>query len=136
MFGIDDIISGVLQVINKVIPDPEKRAEIELEVLKQKQAGEFKEIDAALQQAQMQTDINKVEATNENVFISGWRPFIGWICGFAFGYHFIMQPFLSFILAALHRPVISLAFDMADLNTVLMGLLGLGTLRTVEKFKK
>lgn len=79
---------------------------------------------------ELQAEINKVEAQNRSMFVSGWRPFIGWICGFAFGFHYIVMPLL---LA--YTDIKPIEFDTNSLFTVLMGMLGLGGLRTYEKLK-
>jgi hypothetical protein len=81
----------------------------------------------------IQADINKVEAGHESVFVAGWRPLIGWACGVAFAYHFVLQSFLAFTLAVAGHPVTLPAFEMTDLLIVLLGMLGLGRMRTVEK---
>ena len=79
---------------------------------------------------ELQAEINKVEAQNRSVFVSGWRPFIGWVCGLAFGFHYIVMPLL---LA--YTDIKPVEFDTNSLFTVLMGMLGLGGLRTYEKIK-
>lgn len=79
---------------------------------------------------ELQAEINKVEAQNRSMFVSGWRPFIGWICGLAFGFHYIVMPLL---LA--YTDIKPVEFDTNSLFTVLMGMLGLGGLRTYEKLK-
>ena len=122
MFGIDDAIAAGLKVLDKFIPDPAAKAEAEAAL-----RDSLQKWDAA------QTEINKVEAANSNVFVSGWRPFIGWTCGAAFAYHFVLQPILVFVLAAFGVAVTLPVFSMESLMTVLMGLLGLGGLRTYEK---
>ena len=124
MFGIDDAIAAGLKVLDKFIPDPAAKAEAEAAL-----RDSLQKWDAA------QTEINKVEAANANLFVSGWRPFIGWTCGAAFAYHFVLQPLLVFVLAAFGVAVTLPVFSMESLMTVLMGLLGLGGLRTYEKFK-
>lgn len=88
-------------------------------------------------QMKAQTDINAVEAYHDNIFVAGWRPMIGWVCGIAFAYHFILQPLLVFTYTITAGQVPPLpAFDMSTLTTVLMGMLGLGVMRTYEKSKK
>lgn len=82
----------------------------------------------------LQASINRIEAASRSLLVAGWRPFIGWICGFALGWHFILQPVLIFGLEAAGWggrtwPI----FDLSTLNTILFGMLGLGTLRTAEK---
>lgn len=84
----------------------------------------------------LQIELNKVEAGHRSVFVAGWRPFIGWVCGFGFAYHYILQPFFVFALlaAGVELPPLPV-FDMDALQTVMMGMLGLGTLRTFEKLQ-
>lgn len=79
---------------------------------------------------ELQAEINKVEAQNRSMFVAGWRPFIGWVCGFAFAFHYIVMPLL---LA--YTDIKPVEFDTNSLFTVLMGMLGLGGLRTFEKLK-
>lgn len=79
---------------------------------------------------ELQAEINKVEAQHRSMFVAGWRPFIGWICGIAFAFHYIVMPLL---LAYTNMKPIE--FDTNSLFTVLMGMLGLGGLRTYEKLK-
>lgn len=82
-----------------------------------------------------QMEVNKTEAAHGSIFVAGWRPFIGWVCGVAFAYHFILQPFLAFIFAVAGKTIAMPVFDMDALFTVLMGMLGLGAMRTAEKVK-
>jgi hypothetical protein len=83
-----------------------------------------------------QIEVNKMEAASGSIFKGGWRPFIGWVCGIAFAYHFILQPLIIFGVSVAGIDVPELPeFDMSTLLTVLGGLLGLGTLRTYEKSK-
>ncbi len=103
--------------------------------MKSERAADLEELQLALSADQMQADINKEEATSSNLFVSGWRPFIGWVCGVAFAYHFILQPLLAFIIANSGQKVELPVFDMQTLTTVLMGMLGLGGLRTLEKIR-
>jgi hypothetical protein len=135
MLGLDDIIGGVVQVVNKFIPDPQAQAQMQLELAKLKQADDFKQIDAALQLAQQQTDINKEEAQSSSLFVSGWRPACAWVCVSAFGYHYVAQPVAVFVLAVNGTPVPLPAFDMGTMTTVLMGMLGLGGMRSFDKLK-
>ena len=83
-----------------------------------------------------QIEVNKVEAGSTNLFVSGWRPFVGWTCGVALCYHFVLQPFLAFLLYSFGQQIVLPTFDMTTLTTVLMGMLGLGGLRSYEKVKK
>ena len=90
----------------------------------------------AHENALAQIEINKIEAASSDFFKSSWRPFIGWVCGVAFAYHFVLQPIIIFVVALFGAEIPALPeFDMASLMTVLGGLLGLGGLRTYEKSK-
>jgi len=82
----------------------------------------------------VQTEINKIEAQHRSIFVAGWRPFIGWVCGTALAYNFIIRDLIAWLLLNF-ADTISLppALQMEHLMTVLMGMLGLGTLRTFEK---
>lgn len=124
------------KVFDKLFPNPEEKAKAQLELIKLQQAGEFKELEANLQLAQMQTEINKVEAGSDNFFKSGWRPFIGWVCGLGLMYQFLFRPIMTFLLMVAEVKVQTLpALELDTLMTLLFGLLGLGTLRTAEKLK-
>ena len=83
-----------------------------------------------------QLEVNKVEAGHTSLFVAGWRPFVGWTCGIALCYHFVLQPFLVFLLYSSGYQMDLPVFDMTTLTTILMGLLGLGGLRSYEKVKK
>ena len=84
----------------------------------------------------IQTEINKIEAQHRSIFVAGWRPFIGWVCGIALLYNFIIRDLLAWVLLN-SNTLISLppALQMEHLMTVLLGMLGLGGLRTFEKIK-
>lgn len=83
-----------------------------------------------------QIEVNKAEAASGSSFKGGWRPFIGWTCATAFAYHFVVQPFLVFAFTVYGIELKGLpAFDMESLMTVMLGMLGLGGLRTFEKHK-
>lgn len=90
----------------------------------------------AQETALAQIEVNKAEAASGSSFKGGWRPFIGWTCATAFAYHFVVQPFLVFAFTVYGIELKGLpAFDMESLMTVMLGMLGLGGLRTFEKHK-
>ena len=129
------LVPAISKLLDKIIPDPLARENAKLELLKAENEQSLQEMQLALQADQNQTQVNQVEAQNSNLFVSGWRPFIGWVCGCAFAYHFIVQPLLAFAIANNGGKVILPDFDIQELTTVLMGMLGLGSLRTIEKIK-
>ena len=124
------------EVIDRLWPDPEKAQEQKIRLYEAEQAGELKELQMRFELLRGQQQTNTEEAKHPNTFVSGWRPFVGWVCGFGFGYHFVFQPFLAFVLTAAGHPVVLPVFDMDQLTTLLMGMLGFGGLRTFEKVKK
>ncbi len=81
---------------------------------------------------ELQTKINAVEAQHRTLFVAGWRPFIGWICGVALAYNFVIRDLFIWITQTTEAPP---ALQMDHLMTVLLGMLGLGGLRTYEKIK-
>lgn len=126
---IQALIGPILGLLDKVVPDASERAKLahEIATMAERQAHEI---------ALAQIEVNKEEAKSDQIFKSGWRPFIGWVCGVAFAYHFVGQPVIIFVLAYAGMPAPELPeFDMMSLMTVLGGLLGLGGLRTFEKYK-
>lgn len=133
MFNL--LIPAVTTIIDKIFPDANKAAEAKLELFKLQQQGEFKALEAELQLALGQIDINKTEATSASLFVSGWRPAVGWVCVFGLTYTFICQPLLAWGSNIYAIPVPP-DLDMGTLLTLLGGMLGLGGLRTVEKINK
>jgi hypothetical protein len=127
---LPSILPIVSDVVGRFLPeDKNARAKAEREIEKQL-ATHLAKIDLA------QLDINKAEASHRNVFVAGWRPFIGWSCGVALAWTYVVTPILQFILAQTGNLVDLPAMDMSQMMPVLMGMLGLGGLRTFEKFKK
>ncbi len=93
------------------------------------------ELAAAVAMVQGQLDINKAEASSGNAFVAGWRPFIGWTCGMAFAWNWCGLPVAMFVLAYVGKPMTLAQADMTEMMPVLMGMLGLGALRSYEKTK-
>lgn len=127
------LIDAGMKVLDRVLPDPAAKAAAQLELLKLQQAGEFKQLEADLQLALAQADTNKIEAASPSLFVSGWRPAVGWICGLGLGVQFLVAPLATWAATLLGHPVTFPTLDMGTLMTLLAGLLGLGTLRTTEK---
>lgn len=126
MFAVDTIISGILGIVNKFIPDKSRAAEIQAQIEMYKLTSDF-------QNAMKQIEVNQAEAGHDSVFVAGWRPFIGWVCGFAFTYHVLVVPAIVFISTMTKHPVPLPEFDVMLLMNVLFGMLGLGGFRTYEK---
>lgn len=134
-FGIDDIIGAGLKILDKVIPDPAAKAAAQQEWLRMEQAERLAVLGAEQAQAQGQIDVNKAEAASGSTFVGGWRPFIGWICGAALLYKFLLAPIgYWFAVMAGHPEWLPPVLD-AQIWELVLGMLGLGGLRTYEKMK-
>ena len=123
------LIGPVTGLLDKFIEDKDQKNALahEIATMSEKHAQEL---------AMAQIEVNKAEAASGSIFKGGWRPFIGWVCGFAFAYHFILQPILLFGVATAGVSLPPLPeFDMSQMMPVLLGMLGLGGLRTFEKQK-
>ena len=127
-----DPISAALDLgntlITRIFTDPAQAANAKLELLKLQQSGDLAQMTA-------QTDINKVEASNLSIFVSGWRPAIGWVCALALAYQYLLKPLAMGIL-----PNFGIAIDPLpglddNLWQLMMGMLGMGGLRTMEKMQ-
>ena len=126
---LPSILPAVTDIIGRFLPeDKEARAKAEREI-QAKLTDSLSKIDLA------QLDINKQEAAHRSVFVAGWRPFIGWVCGFALAYTYVVQPMAMFVLAQTGHLITLPQVDMSLMMPVLMGMLGLGGLRTFEKTK-
>ena len=122
--AITDLIKSGLE---KFIPDANVREQAALQLAGQLHA-----------QVMAQIEVNKVEAASSNLFVAGWRPFVGWTCGASYAYTFVVQPFMVFVLTAaqVHMDIGQLPqLDMGELGVVLFGMLGLGAMRSYEKVK-
>ncbi|MGB2573877.1 MAG: 3TM-type holin [Henriciella sp.] len=123
------VLPLVKDVVGSFLPeDPKKRAEAERKI-----EAQLTEHLAKIDMAQL--EVNKTEAAHRSVFIAGWRPFVGWACGVSLAWSYICQPILTFALVQAGYGVELPALDMSQMMPVLMGMLGLGGLRSFEKYK-
>jgi hypothetical protein len=120
------------KLIDRVIPDPAQRDAAKLEMLKVQQSGELAQLAAETDLAKAQAAINQTEAANPNLFVSGWRPFVGWVCGLGLAYAFLIKPIASPLIQKWCGVPME-ALDISTLLTLLFGMLGLGGMRTFEK---
>lgn len=125
-----DPVSAALDIGGKIIdriwPDPAQAAAAKLELLKMEKNGELTLMTA-------QTEINKVEAAHNSIFVAGWRPFIGWVCGMTFAFKFILGPLAAVVMAVAGKPIVLPVLDTTEMMPLLVALLGLGAYRTYEK---
>ena len=126
---ITSLIGPVTGLLDIVFEDKDQKAKLAHEIATMS--------DTHAQQALLaQLEINKAEAASGSLFKGGWRPAVGWICAIAFGYHFVLQPLIIFVITIIGVDLPELPeFDMSTLLTTLGGLLGIGGLRTYEKQK-
>jgi hypothetical protein len=143
MIGLDAVLDLAGKVIDRVIPNPEQRDEARFKLVDLAARGELEELKADLQVIttlgevdKAQIDVNKIDAQSERFVQYGARPAALWMCVAGLGYTFLVQPIGSWLMAN-----ISNWSELPELNTEVLlfmgsGLLGLGTLRTVDKWGK
>jgi len=119
--GLGSIAELVTTTVNKIWPD--------------KTEQEKAEIAAAVQTVVGQLDINKQEAASSSMFVAGWRPWIGWVCGVALAYQYLARPLLTWGFAFMGKPIPLLPGLDGNLWELMLGMLGLGGLRSWEKTK-
>jgi len=130
LLAVGSIIEAVGKVAGDLITTDKEKMEMEIE--QRKLDLEEKKLDMAGDMAQI--EVNKAEAQSSSFFVSGWRPFIGWVCGAAVAWNWIGLKMLVFFAAYFGHPIPALApADLGEMMPVLMGMLGLGGLRTIEK---
>ena len=122
--GIGKLATSIREAITGT-PSPEKQAAA---------AAALMQMEFMLTQGQMK--INEIEAGHQSIFVAGWRPAVGWVCVLGFGWYYVLAPFTSFGLQVLGLTAPPLpVLDMGELMTLLMGILGLGTMRSFDKMK-
>lgn len=135
---VDTVVGSVVgiagTVIERLFPDPVKQAEARLELLKLQQNGELAALTADVQIATNQSQTNTEEAKSTSIFIAGWRPFVGWVCGVGFAVQ-MLGPLLAWVAALCGRPVAFPPMDFSVMGPTLTCMLGLGGMRTYEKLK-
>ena len=125
---IPSLIPVVGDVLDRFFPDKEKAEQAKREIEAQL-TTHLAQIDIA------QLEVNKAEALSRNLFIAGWRPFVGWSCGLSLCYVYLIQPIAVFIMGQTGYLVHLPELDISTMMPVLLGMLGLGGLRTWEKHK-
>jgi hypothetical protein len=125
-----DPITAILNVgntlIERLIPDKNAQMQAKLAMLQMQAQGELAQLAGQL-------DVNKAEASNPNWFVAGWRPAVGWTCAMGLASQFLISPLATWLASLLGHPIIYPSLDMGTLLTLLMGMLGLGSMRTYEK---
>ncbi len=125
MLGIFTALSPILdKVLGAFLPDPAKRQEVIMTILGQLQASD---------QAQMA--VNQAEAAHRSIFVAGWRPFIGWCCGAALCYQYVLSPLVVWVSTIAGHPLPSPPALDNVLAELMFGMLGMGAMRSYEKIK-
>jgi len=119
--GLGSVADLAKLAVNRIWPD--------------KTEQERQELAAAVALVQGQLEINRTEAASPSLLVAGWRPFIGWVCGMACAWNWIGLPVAKFACAYLGHPLALSPADTTEMLPLLMGMLGLGGLRTFEKTK-
>mgnify|MGYP000131417287 FL=1 len=123
------LIGPVSGLLDKFIEDKDAKNALahEISTMAERHAQEL---------AKGQLEVNKVEAAHKNMFVAGWRPAVGWVCVAGMAGNFIIIPMTNFGLAIAESTVVIPLIALSEMMPVLMGMLGLGAMRTVEKTKK
>jgi hypothetical protein len=134
--GLGAIFDFGSKVIDKIFPDKDAADKAKLALMQMKQNGELQELQNQFQLAIKQGETNVEEAKSTSIFVAGWRPFVGWVCGFALGYNYIFMPLLTWIVKCIGTNIPDMpALETGELMTLLFGMLGLGAMRSYEKTK-
>ena len=136
-----DPLSAILNIgssiIDKIWPDKDKADAIKLEMFKAQQAGQLQEVANQFALTMEQIKVNAEEAKHNSIFVSGWRPFVGWTCGFSLAYNYILFPFMAWAAKWIDSGAPAMPeLESGELMTLLLGMLGLGAMRSFDKTKK
>ena len=135
--GLGSVFDFGSKIIDKIFPDKTEAEKAKFEMYKLEKAGELQEIQNQFQLMTEQIKVNAIEAAHPSIFVSGWRPFVGWVCGGALFYNYIGMPMIVWTTSCFYptAPLMPV-LNTGELMTILAGMLGLGVLRTVEKSQK
>lgn len=134
-FAVGGLLEIGKKLIDRLIPDKAAAAEAHFKLLEMEQNGQLAELAATTQLAQGQLEINKVEAASTNPFVAGWRPAVGWTCVAALSFQYVIGPLGEWLTGLAGLRVTWPMMNTGELMTLLIGMLGLGALRTTEKVK-
>ena len=126
--SLSALIGPVSAILDKVIPDKDLREKLAHEIATMAERHTHEQVQAQL-------EINKAEAAHKNLFVAGWRPACGWVCVFGMAGNFLVIPLANMTLELFETGVEVPMIDLSTMLPVLMGMLGLGGLRTFEKVK-
>ena len=128
MLGLMSTLFPLIEKIVARIPDPALREKASLEMQAQL-------LQASIEESKGQLAVNAAEATNSSVFVSGWRPFIGWMGGASLLYKFLLHPILSWVLLLIGITTPLPAPDTEALMALVTAMLGVTAARSFDKWK-
>jgi hypothetical protein len=132
--GLGAIFDFGGKIIDKIFPNKDEADKAKVAMMQMQQQGELQMLQDQFQLAIKQGEINVEEAKNASIFVSGWRPFAGWVCGCALAYNYVLMPLIVYFSKVLYPDAPPMpALDMGELMTLLLGMLGLGGLRSFDK---
>lgn len=131
----EGIFSLGAKIIDSLFPNKAEADQAKLKLLELQQNGELAQLAADTQLATSQTAINLEEAKSTNLFVSGWRPAVGWVCVLAFAAKYLAGPLVFIVAQFTNHPITLPPIDMTEMLPILLGMLGLGTLRSMDKWK-
>lgn len=131
--GIGAVADFAGKILDRFIPDKAAADAAKLAMFEAMQKGDLAELAASTDLAKGQLEVNKVEAGNINWFVSGWRPAVGWVCVLGLFYEFLARPLATFGAHLAGMALDAPTLDLGALMTLLVGMLGLGAMRTAEK---
>jgi hypothetical protein len=126
---IESLIGPVAGLLDKFIEDKDQKNALahQIATMSERHAQEL---------AKGQLEVNKAEAASASLFVAGWRPAVGWVCVLGMASNFVLIPMVNFILALVESTVTVPLIDTSTMMPVLLGMLGLGAMRSAEKIKK
>jgi len=126
---IESLIGPVAGLLDKFIEDKDQKNALahQIATMSERHAQEL---------AKGQLEVNKAEAASTSLFVSGWRPAVGWVCVLGMASNFVLIPMVNFILALAESTITVPLIDTSTMMPVLLGMLGLGAMRSAEKIKK
>ena len=132
--GLGAVFDFGSKIIDKIFPDKTAADKAKFDLLTQQQAGELKGLENDFNLAIEQIKVNAVEAESPTTFVSGWRPFCGWVCGCALAYNYVLMPLIVYVAKSINTTAPAMPIlDMGTLMTLLFGMLGLGAMRSYDK---
>lgn len=139
IIGLDTVLRVGEKIIDRVFPDKiaqeQERSQAKLALLSLDVEETKAILSVAEKEIEGQLAVNEAEAASGNLFVAGWRPFIGWTCGSAFAYKYVLAPILVAVLPIMGVPFSMPVIALDEMLPILLGMLGLGAFRTYEKVR-